>query len=78
MPGKGRREVSYNWECTDLCIRDTLLSENYTVLTERPGAYGTDRFIIDGPEIMTLYIGDEGENLQMVVDTLEVKAVTQK
>lgn len=55
-----------------------MLSENYTVLTERPGAYGTDRFIIDGPEIMTLYIGDEGENLQMVVDTLEVKAVTQK
>lgn len=78
LPGKGRREVSYNWGCTDVCIRDTLLSDNYTVLTERPGAYGTDRFIIDGPEIMTLYIGDEGENLQMVMDTLEVKAATQK
>ncbi|OCT24306.1 hypothetical protein [Pseudomonas putida] len=77
LSGTGRRQVSYNWGCTDHCIRDALLSDNYKVLTDGPDAYGTDRFIIDGPDIITLYIGEEGQNLRMVLDTLEVKAVTQ-
>ncbi|MCE7766427.1 hypothetical protein GQL56_27720 [Pseudomonas putida] len=75
LPGKGRRQVSYSWGCSDHCMRDTLLTENYKVLTEGQGVYGTDQFIVDGPEIVTLYIGEDGENKQMVIDTLAVTEV---
>lgn len=79
LPGAGRRKVSYHWGCDDHCIRDGLLTDNYKVLKElpeQPGmSYGTDEFVVDGPEIVTLYIGEEGDGRHMVMDNLEVTEV---
>ncbi|MFR0713822.1 hypothetical protein ACLUS7_02055 [Enterobacterales bacterium BD_CKDN230030183-1A_HGKHYDSX7] len=71
--------MSYHWGCDELCIRDGLLTDNYKVLKEQPEepgmSYGTDEFVVDGPEIVTLYIGEEGDGRHMVMDNLEVTEV---
>lgn len=76
LPGKGRRKVRYNWGCNDYCMRYTTIAENQKVLSVEPELrYGTDEFIIDGPEIVTVYIDDGGEDKRMVLDNLEVSAL---
>ncbi|MFJ4455831.1 hypothetical protein ACIP1G_18350 [Pseudomonas sp. NPDC089392] len=77
LPGKGRREVSYHWGCNDHCERYTTIVENGKILsTSSAMRYGTDEFIIEGPEVVTLYIVDDREGLRMVLDNLEIRELS--
>ncbi|ATB67720.1 hypothetical protein [Pseudomonas mosselii] len=73
LPGNGRRRVSYDWGCSDICTRDLSLTENHRLLNDREGMhYGSDELTVDGPEILHLYMVEDVENPRMVIDNLKV------
>ncbi|MFK0092127.1 hypothetical protein [Pseudomonas sp. NPDC090592] len=79
LPGTGTRRVSYDWGCSDICTRDLTFKDNYKMLNDREGMhYGSDEVTVDGPEILHLYMVEDGENPQMVIDNLKVMQAPER
>ncbi|WP_338744134.1 hypothetical protein V3D52_14925 [Pseudomonas putida] len=79
LPGNGRRRVSYDWGCSDICTRDLSFTENHRLLNDREGMhYGSDELTVDGPEILHLYMVEDGENPRMVIDNLKVTQAQER
>jgi hypothetical protein len=40
--------------------------------------YGSDELTVDGPEILNLYMVEDGENPRMVIDNLKVTQAQER